>query len=608
MNAVASCLDTVHAFGVRSLLVVGLVAIGAVTGCSSPDATESSDGSEQVSEVSRELRAIQDEMWADAIASSAALRFREGFAIEHLDDLSFGDYQRVVELARGWVERLEALDRSALSHEEWVDARALAWDLDNLIEGERWFWHDSVLTSYRSPLPGLAQLLAGQPLGTEEEREAYLGLLGQVPRFVSQLRERVEGQAGRGIYVWGPNFDASVQLVRAMRSADGSGPFSVDPSRVSTLPEAERMVFLAQVKALAKEGIDSQLDQLAEYLEGEYREGVPEGVGATQLPDGEEYYRYAVRRSTTMDVSPEEIHRRGSALVEEMETEMAALRNQAGFEGSREEFRESLRTDPKFFPKAPDEVGERLMAAADSMEEVVEQYFETRPEAPYGVKRLDPSLEGSQTYGFYQPPTSTEPRGLYNYNGSKLNERSWLNLAGVSLHELIPGHHFHIARQFENQRLGNYRRNTLHGAYTEGWGSYASVLGLEAGIYSDDPYSAYGMYMLEVFLATRLVVDTGMNLLGWSLEEGREFMREHTLESETQIATESLRYSADMPAQALAYQMGKLEFLELRERAQAALGERFDLPAFHEALLENGSLPMAVLEEHVDWWIEQQRE
>ena len=149
-----------------------------------------------------------------------------------------------------------------------------------------------------------------------------------------------------------------------------------------------------------------------------------------------------------------------------------------------------------------------------------------------------------------------------------------------------------------------YRRNSLHGAYTEGWGSYASFLGMEAGVFEGDPYSAYGLYILEVFLATRLVVDTGMNLLGWSLEDGRSYMREHILESETQIGTESLRYSADMPAQALAYQMGKLKFIELRERAQAALGERFDIRAFHETVLENGSVPMAVLEAHIDRWIE----
>ena len=196
--------------------------------------------------------------------------------------------------------------------------------------------------------------------------------------------------------------------------------------------------------------------------------------------------------------------------------------------------------------------------------------------------------------------------GYYNYNGSNLNERSWLNLQGVAFHELFPGHHFHIARQFENDSLPEIRRNNLHTAFTEGWGSYSSHLGLEAGMY-EDPYSRYGMYILEIFLATRLVVDPGMNYFDWTLQQARDFMRESTLESETQIATESVRYSTDMPGQALGYQMGKRMLLELRERAERELGENFDIRRFHEAVIRPGSMPMGVLEQHIDWFIDEER-
>jgi uncharacterized protein (DUF885 family) len=341
-------------------------------------------------------------------------------------------------------------------------------------------------------------------------------------------------------------------------------------------------------------------------VEGEYAQAAGDVVGAARFPDGTEYYRFAVRRSTTLDVAPEEVHRIGNEMVAELEAAMESARAEVGFTGTREEFHKLLRTDPQFFPKTADEVGERLMAAASAMEAKLDGLFERRPQAPYGVKRLEAALEGSQTYGYYDPPTPQEPRGIYFYNGSRLDQRSWIGLAAISLHETVPGHHFHIARQLENTSLPDIRRNGMHGAYTEGWGSYASYLGEEAGIYQD-PYSRYGMYVLEIFLASRLVVDTGMNALGWSLEQGRAYQLDHTLESETQIASESLRYSTDMPAQALAYQMGKRKLLELRRRAEESLGDRFDVRRFHEAILAPGSLPLAVLERHVERFIEQER-
>ncbi|MEM6703080.1 MAG: DUF885 domain-containing protein [Acidobacteriota bacterium] len=581
----------------RSLALCALVA--ALVSCQpAPDAVSTAD---------LELDVLFEEVWADALDRSPYFRLREGLPIESLGDPSFAEYQDFAEKARGWRARLDALDAEALSHEDFVGARALAWDLDIAIEGERWFHHASVLTPYSSPLSGLTQILALVPLQSEDDAERYLALLGQVPGFIGALESHVRDQAARGIFVWRDNFEASAGLLQTFAATDGRSLFAPSAPRLEGLAESIRSKVADEATALALGDIDAAVRSLLDFLRSDdYYPQTPTEVGASALPDGAEYYRYAVRRSTTMEVAPEAIHERGLALVEEMEREMTRLRGEIGFDGSREEFRASLRTDVRYFPKSPDEVGARLMDAAVDMEKVVDDYFIGRPQAEYGVRRLEANREASLTYGIYEPPTPADPVGRYRYNGSKLDQRAWINLRGISLHELIPGHHFHIARQAESEDLPDYRRNMWHGAYTEGWGSYASYLGLEAGIYAGDPLSEYGMYTLEVFLATRLVVDTGMNLLGWSLEEARDFMREHTLESETQIGTESLRYSADMPAQALAYQMGKLEILELRRRASEALGERFDLRLFHETLLENGSLPMAVLAEHVDWWIEQQ--
>ena len=554
-----------------------------------------------------QLHQLFDEVWEERQRSSALLRVREGLPIEHLDDVSVEGALARIEAARRLLARLDAIDLAAVDHGQWVNAQVLRWDLETAIEGERWLWHEGFLTPYLSPLPGLRQVFQAIPVDTREGRAQYLSLLDQVPAFVEQLEERARGQAERGIYVWRPNLETVVALVRAHVGSAEAGPFAVPTARLEGVAPEEVRGFMSEIDVRLDADIHPALESLVAFLEGEdYAPHTPPGVGASQHPDGAEWYRYAVRRSVTMDVTPEEVHQIGLEMVHEMEAAMAAIRDEVGFEGTREEFHEMLRTDPRFFPASPEEVRDRILAAARDMEMVVDDYFTGRPEAPYDTRRLDLDLEASQTYGVYQPPTAERPEGVYRFNGSRLNERSWLNLRAVSLHELVPGHHFHIARQVENTMLPDFRRQTWHGAFTEGWGSYSSFLGLEAGIFDEDPYSRYGLYVLEIFLATRLVVDTGMNYLGWTLDEGRAYMREHTLESETQIATESLRYSADMPAQALAYQMGKRQFQQLRVRAAEALGADFDVRGFHEAVLEHGSLPMRVLDEHVGWWIEQQ--
>ncbi len=200
---------------------------------------------------------------------------------------------------------------------------------------------------------------------------------------------------------------------------------------------------------------------------------------------------------------------------------MAKVRERLAFTGTKAEFHAFLRTDPRFFPKTPDEIGDKLMAAMREMEPKLDGLFLRRPKAPYGVKRLDPRLEGSMTYGYYQVPTPRDPKGYYNYNGSKLESRSLLNVRALAFHELAPGHHFQINLQTENGSLPPIRRETRHTAYTEGWGEYASSLGDEAGLFAD-PYDQYGRLMMDMFLSVRLVVDTGMNALGWSRERAMD--------------------------------------------------------------------------------------
>ena len=258
------------------------------------------------------------------------------------------------------------------------------------------------------------------------------------------------------------------------------------------------------------------------------------------------------------------------------------------------------------YATSPEEVESTYRYHIGRIAPLLDQYFTVLPKASYGVKRLGPSLEAGMSYGYYEPPTKDRPVGLYRYNGSGLDSRSQLQAATLIYHELVPGHHFHLASQFENDDLAPIRRNgviELDG-YTEGWAEYAADLPKEMGLYND-PHDLYGRLVHERFMAQRLVVDTGMNLLGWSLEQGQAFMRANTMESDTQIASETLRYATDMPAQSLAYRLGYLKITELREMAERVLGSAFDIRAFHQAILGPGALPLSLLEEQISVFIQE---
>jgi uncharacterized protein (DUF885 family) len=300
-----------------------------------------------------------------------------------------------------------------------------------------------------------------------------------------------------------------------------------------------------------------------------------------------------------MDLTPESIFRTGQREIDSLTKELDRTRRAVGFTGTLDEFKASLRTNPRFFVKTPEEVGRRLEGYAAQMETKLDSLFSRRPKAPYGVGRLAPELEPNMTYGFYDGPQASRPKGIYYYNGSKLAERNLAMAEGLTYHELIPGHHFQIALQQENTELPRFRRELYFTANGEGWGDYASMLGADAGLYQD-PYSRAGRLMMEMMLGTRLVLDVGMNYYGWPLERARQFMREHTLETETQIQTETLRYGVDIPGQALAYRMGSLTIRRLREQARHALGAKWDVRKFHDAFLSSGPMPLTVLAKHVD--------
>jgi len=347
-------------------------------------------------------------------------------------------------------------------------------------------------------------------------------------------------------------------------------------------------------------------DAIIAIFGDDYVPKAPAQVGLGNLPGGKEEYLRRIVYETGLSLTPQQIHDLGQKRVAELDERVRAVREQLGFKGSREEFQASLRKDPRFIATSPQDMEQRYLAYAKRMEPHVPQYFSRLPKAPYGLARLPATAEAGMTYGYYQPPTPANPKGIYYFNASKLGQRSLLSAAHLMYHELLPGHHLHFALQQENSNAHPVREFLLYGAFNEGWAEYAASLGEEIGLY-DDPYDMYGHLTMQAFLASRLVVDTGMNYLGMSLEQARAFMKAHTFESDVQIDSETLRYS-EIPAQALGYRLGYEKFWELRRRAEQKLGSRFDIRAFHAVAIGEGAMPLDVLEQRVDRYIAESAE
>ena len=447
-------------------------------------------------------------------------------------------------------------------------------------------------------------MLAGQPLKSTADRARYLALLDSYTRVLGQTGAKTRAQASRGIRIPRPAIPGVVATFQGLRAAVGR-TLTPSTSRLDGVPAGDTDTFNAAVQQRLDGPILHALDDILAIFDIAYEQAAPAAVGIGQYPGGNERYRRLITDYTGLTISPQAIHDLGEKRVAELELRMQAVRDSLGFKGSREEFHEQLRKDPRFFAKSPAQLEEHYRSYIARIQPVIGQYFSTLPKAPYGVARLALAAEKGMTYGYYDPPSPTDPEGRYYFNGSDLDKRSMLTAEHLMFHELIPGHHLQIALQYENQHVHPVRKFLDYGAFSEGWGEYAASLGEEMGLYSD-PYDLYGHLILQSFLTSRLVVDTGMNYFGMPLAEARAYMKAHSLESDVQIASETLRYSTDIYGQALCYRLGFEKFWEVRQRAEQALGPRFDLRQFHAAAVGEGAMPLNVLDQHIDWFIAQQ--
>ncbi len=577
---------------------LGLFVLGVTTGCGRSSVPEAGAGG-------AEVEAIADTVWEHQLERELYNRLAYGLPVERLPEMSLDDQLGEAEFARSILDRLARLDLADLPHESYLTARTLRYELELTAEAPDFYWNMLSMSPYLSLYTWrtINGVFGGFVFEGEADLERYLRLLGDYARLLRQHLEKIAGQEERGVRLPRAALPGTVEMYEGFRDQFAARR-ELAADRLEAFDGAVRATFGDSV-AERVDAVVAGYDAIIDRLSGDYRGLAPEAVSAAQFEGGREFYRHRARLFTTVDMEPEAIHQLGLDRVRQIDAEMAEIREQVGFEGSREEFHAQLRTDPRFLAETPEALGDLFIAHVGRMEGVVDRYFSLMPEAPYGVRRLTPAEEVNSTFGYYWPPEAGQPVGYYNYNASQLDQRSTVGAASLIFHELLPGHHFQVALQRENETLHPYRQNSFNSAFAEGWAEYASALGVEMGLY-DDPYDHYGHLITEIFLASRLVVDTGIGYLEWPLERAREYMREHVFQSETEIATETLRY-ATRPGQALAYRLGSEKIWELRRRAEIELGESFDIRAFHATVLGSGTLPLEVLSEHVDWWIERQR-
>lgn len=544
-------------------------------------------------------RANRDEAGPlSAGAFTAVYRASQGLSVSRIAPDTEAGNAEVATWCEAMLARILAIDPQRLDEQQRLSAAVLRAAIERRLESTRHYWHVITVTPYRSFVTAFRMIFATFDVGSEETRARYLDVVRDVGAYVRASRAKLVDQVRRGIVLPQRTLAPIVAIHRNAAQVEAS-PF---------LPRNPSEDFLPEVHAALRAHVAPALLELCEYLGGAYAEAASSGWGQSAYPGGEAYYRYLVRDNTTLDIAPETIHERGLAVVRDLREAMAEVRERLGFIGTAREFHEQLRNDPRFVPSTPDAIGKKLDHFANLANDALDEFFLRRPAAPFSAKRLPEALEAGMTFGYYHPGAQQGAEGHYFYNGSKLHERSLISIASLALHELVPGHHYEINIARENPALPSFRSfqaiSTYIAAYHEGWAEYAADLGKEFGAY-EDPYDLYGRHALDIFISSRLVVDTGMNLLGWTFERAQEFMREHTLLSDTEITSELLRYASDLPAQALAYKLGSMKFAELRATARERLGSAFDLRRFHDQIVMNGGMPLRLVESEIARFIDE---
>lgn len=547
-----------------------------------------------------EFRLSEDPMLATSVGDHRAN--------DRLASVTVADLTRRAEHDREMLRRLAAIDRASLTSVDRVSFDVFAWDLRNSIEMfDRGQWRCSLTGDWGYHM-GFAQLPTEVPLATVRDYENYIARLRDFPRYNREQIALLAEGLRTGFSLPRIVLDGYDETIRAHVVDDPSTsvfarPFDAFPSAIS---DADRSRLRAAGLSAIREAVVPAYRELLGFWTEKYVPAARTTTGARDMPDGKAYYAYCVRRYTTLDVTPEEVHKTGLAEVARIRAEMDAVIRKTGFSGDYAAFLNFLRTDPRFRPKSGDELMREAAYIVKRMDGALPQLFGKLPRVPYGVRPVPMDLAPKFTAGRYvEPATDGSRAGFYWVNTYRPETRTMYTLEALSLHEAVPGHHLQVALQRELAGLPPFRRQVSIDAYSEGWALYAERLGLEAGFYSD-PYSNFGRLTYEMWRACRLVVDTGLHNEGWTRQQAMDYLAANTALSLHEVRTETDRYIS-WPGQALAYKTGEIRIRKLRERAEKELGARFDIRSFHDAILETGPVPLSILDERIEEYIRERR-
>ncbi len=534
---------------------------------------------------------------------------------DQLDDISQLAADETAAIERSRLNELrKEFDPSELENKSALSFRLYEFATEDSLAEHAFANSEYVFQHMGGPHTSLPSFMINyHAINSEEDARAYIKRLNVFNTYLGQAQKKAETQFESGVslpkFVYPKIKEASQNIIKGAPFGDGDPSpiladftkkveaLKLDEDKKSELIEEARIAMLASVKPAYTNLIEmfDRHEALASTDDGIWK-----------LPNGAEFYQARLKHYTTTDMSADEIHEIGLKEVARIQDEMHQIMTQVGFEGSIQDFFEHLRTDPKFTFENDDNGRQSYIDQAtviiDEMREELDDLFITKPKADVIVKRVEPFREATAFGAFYNQPALDGSRpGTYYINLKDMNELPIYQMQALAYHEGIPGHHMQIAIGMELEGLPKFRTLGGHTAYIEGWALYSESVPKELGLYTD-PYQDFGRLSMEIFRAARLVLDTGIHHKKWTREQAVEYMMANTANSEGDIRAEIDRYIV-WPGQATAYKIGMLKIQELRTKSETALGENFDIREFHDVVLANGSVPLAILEELVDEWI-----
>jgi uncharacterized protein (DUF885 family) len=557
----------------------------------------------------QQLKAALDEEWEYALRTYPEFGTYVGDSRynDKLSDHSPEAVERELKHAQQVLKRIEAFDTAGFPEQEKLNQELAVRELREHIEGAR-------LKEWEMPVNQMggihhyyASMPSELPFRTVKDYENYLARLRQMPRAFDQTVAVM--RLGLKDRLMQPRYLLEKVAAQAQDVADKTPEASPFAKPLEKFPagisEADHQRLREAVLTAVRNEVGPAYAKFAKFVRSEYAPNGRSDYGVWALTQGDAIYRFEIRRMTTTDLGPEEIHHLGLKQVEEIEAEMLKIAQQQGYSDLKS-FNQHIRADRKLYASSGQQLLDLYQRYTDQMYTKLPQLFGHLPQNKLEVVPMQAFRAPDEVPADYSPgaPKSGRP-GRINVNEYAPEKRLLLNVEAIAYHEGVPGHHLQFTIAAELPELPPFRKYASFTAYSEGWGLYAERLAKEVGFYQD-PYSEYGRLGNEMWRAVRLVVDTGVHYKHWSRDQMLDFFRQHTPMDEQNIVTEVDRYIA-WPGQALSYKLGQMKIIELRERARQKLGERFDLCAFHDAVLAEGPVPLDVLEKRIDQWIAAQK-